>query len=98
MMGPVPKSRAVRVIRLAIVGIVGTISFAILGASVVLQGPRLGRLIEGALPENAGKMSIGGVEWHLRALVDIVTDAPSPIAVDNLKIVDPEGAVVLYQG
>jgi hypothetical protein len=83
------------VIRLTALGILGTIAFAVLAASVVLQGPRLGKLIEGALPPNAGKLMIGGVEWHLRALVDIVTDAPSPISVDNLKIVDPEGTVVL---
>ena len=67
----------------------------LLAASVVLQGPRLGRLIEGALPPNAGKMHIAGVTWHLRALVDLVTDAPSPIAVEGLQIVDPEGTVVL---
>jgi len=42
----------------------------------VLQGPRLGRLIEGALPANAGKMHLGGVTWHLRAIADLVTDAP----------------------
>jgi hypothetical protein len=95
MLAHVPKSRAARVVRLAVLGLVGTIAFAVLAASVVLQGPRLGRLIEGALPKNAGKMYIGGVEWHLRALVDLVTDAPSPIAVDGLKIVDPEGTVVL---
>jgi hypothetical protein len=69
--------------------------FVVLAASVVLQGPRLGHLIEGALPASAGKMHIGGVTWHLRALVDLVTDAPSPIAVEGLQIVDPEGAVVL---
>jgi hypothetical protein len=83
------------VIRLTVAAIASTIALAVLAASVVLQGPRLGKLVEGALPENAGKMSIGGIEWHLRALVDIVTDAPSPIAVDGLKIVDPEGTVVL---
>jgi autotransporter translocation and assembly factor TamB len=83
------------VLRLAVAGILGTVAFAVLAASVVLQGPRLGKLIEGALPANAGKMQIGGVEWHLRALVDIITDAPSPIAVDGLKIIDPEGTVVL---
>jgi autotransporter translocation and assembly factor TamB len=83
------------VIRLTVTGILGTLAFVVLAASVVLQGPRLGKLIEGALPPNQGKLMIGGVEWHLRALIDIVTDAPSPIAVDNLKIVDPEGTVVL---
>jgi autotransporter translocation and assembly factor TamB len=77
------------------VGAIGLVTLAVLAASVVLQGSRLGRLIEGALPPNAGKMSIGGVTWHLRALVDLATDAPSPIAVEGLKIVDPEGTVVL---
>jgi len=71
------------------------IAFVVLAASVVLQGSRLGRLIEGALPPSAGKMHLGGVTWHLRALVDLVTDAPSPIAVEGLQIVDPEGTVVL---
>ncbi|HVZ74480.1 MAG TPA: translocation/assembly module TamB domain-containing protein [Polyangia bacterium] len=89
------KSRVARVLRLAALGVGGTIAFAVLAASVILQGPRLGHLIEGALPPNAGKMEIGGVEWHLRALVDLVTDAPSPISVDGLRIIDPEGTVVL---
>jgi translocation-and-assembly-module (TAM) inner membrane subunit TamB-like protein len=92
---PVPKSRIARWIRLSLMGVLGTIAFAVLAASVVLQGPRLGKLIEGALPPNAGKLQLGGVEWHLRALVDLVTDAPSPISVDGLKIIDPEGTVVL---
>jgi TamB, inner membrane protein subunit of TAM complex len=78
-----------------VIGLLGTVVFAVLAASVVLQGPRLGRLIEGALPPNQGKMQIGGVTWHLRALVDLITDAPSPVAVDGLQIVDPEGTVVL---
>jgi translocation-and-assembly-module (TAM) inner membrane subunit TamB-like protein len=83
------------VIRVAVIGLLGTVVFAVLAASVVLQGPRLGRLIEGALPASQGKMRIGGVTWHLRALVDLVTDEPSPIAVDGLRIIDPEGTVVL---
>jgi hypothetical protein len=93
-----PRARLVRLARLArliALGLGGTIVFAVLAASIVLQGPRLGRLIEGALPANAGKMHIGGVTWHLRALVDLATDAPSPLAVEGLQIVDPEGTVVL---
>src|SRR5262245_18161600 len=93
--GPLPRSRVVRVLRITTLGLVGTIVFAIAAASIVLQGSRLGRLIENSLPENKGKMHIGGVTWRLRALVDIVTDEPSPITVDGLQIVDPEGTVVL---
>jgi autotransporter translocation and assembly factor TamB len=91
----VGKSRAIRVIRLTTLALLGTVALAVVAASFVLQGSRLGRLIEGALPPNRGKMHIGGVTWHLRALVDLVTDAPSPIAVDGLRIVDPDGVVVL---
>jgi hypothetical protein len=83
------------VLRITALGLVGTIVFAVLAASIVLQGSRLGRLIEGTLPENKGKLHIGGVTWHLRALIDIITDEPSPVAVDGLQIVDPEGTVVL---
>jgi autotransporter translocation and assembly factor TamB len=83
------------VVRITVFGLVGTIVFAVLAASVVLQGSRLGRLIESTLPENKGKIHIGGVTWRLRALIDIATDEPTPIAVDGLQIVDPEGTVVL---
>ncbi len=93
--GPLPRSRLIRVIRNIVVGLVGTIVVAILGASIVLQGSRLGRLIESTLPENKGKLQIGGVTWRLRALVDIVTDEPTPVSVDGLRIIDPEGTVVL---
>jgi hypothetical protein len=76
-------------------GLAATVVVAVLAASAILQGPRLGRLIEGALPPFAGKLHIGGVTWRLRALGDLITDEPSPIAVDDLRITDPEGTVVL---
>ncbi|HXJ22259.1 MAG TPA: translocation/assembly module TamB domain-containing protein [Polyangia bacterium] len=76
-------------------GLAGTVVVAVLAASAILQGPRLGHLIEGALPPLAGKMHIGGVTWRLRALGDLLTDEPTPITVDDLRITDPEGTVVL---
>lgn len=90
-----PRGRVTRVVRASAAILGGLIALSVLGASVVLQGPRLGRLIEGSLPANRGKLHIGGVTWSLRALLDLVTDEPSPIAVDGLQIVDPEGTVVL---
>ncbi len=76
-------------------GILALVAVTALGASVVLQGPRLGHLIETALPPFAGKLHIGGVTWRLRALGDLLTDEPTPIVVDELRITDPEGTVVL---
>src|SRR3569623_60185 len=95
LVGAVSRFRAGKVIGYGVVGLVALLPLAVLGASVVLQGPRLAGLIGGALPKNRGKLEIAGVTWSLRALVDIVTDAPSPISVDGLRIVDPEGTVVL---
>ena len=87
--------RLFRVAGIGVVVLVGLLAAAVLAASVILQGPRLGHLIESALPANRGKLEIGGVTWSLRALVDILTDAPTPITVDGLRILDPEGTVVL---
>src|SRR3569623_737242 len=95
LVGEVSRLRAGKVIGYGVVGLLARLTLAVLGASVVLQGPRLGGLITGALPKNRGKLEIGGVNWSLRALIDIVTDAPSPISVDGLRIVDPEGTEVL---
>ncbi|HEY4188714.1 MAG TPA: hypothetical protein VGP07_26845, partial [Polyangia bacterium] len=94
-MSDVSRFRARKVIGYGLGAVLALITLAVLGASVVLQGPRLAGLISGALPKNRGKIELGGVSWSLRALVDIVTDAPSPISVDGLRIIDPEGTVVL---
>src|SRR3569623_804336 len=95
LVGAVSRFRAGKVIGYGVVGLVALLTLAVLGASVVLQGPRLAGLLAGALPKNRGKLEIGGVNWSLRARVDIVTDAPSAVSVDGLRIVDPEGTVVL---
>src|SRR3569623_1457159 len=95
LIGEVSRFRAGKVIGYGVVGLVALLTLAVLGASVVLQGPRLAGLIAGALPKNRGKREIGGVNWSLRALVDIVTDAPSPFSVDGLRIVVADGTVVL---
>jgi len=75
--------------------LVTVVTLVVLAASVVVQGPRLGRIIQGALPSNRGKIELTGVTWSLRALADLITDAPSPITLDGLRIIDPEGTVVL---
>src|SRR5580765_7646578 len=84
-----------KVMSYALGGLLGLVVVGVLAASVVLQGPRLGALITNSLPPNEGKLQIGGVTWTLGALIDIVTDRPSPITVDDLRIIDPEGTLVL---
>jgi len=76
-------------------GLPALLLVTVVGARLLLQGPRLGALIGGLLPENRGKLTLGGVHWSLRALPDLVTDTPTPISVDGLRIVDAEGVTVL---
>ncbi|HEX3697366.1 MAG TPA: translocation/assembly module TamB domain-containing protein [Polyangia bacterium] len=90
-----PRSRLAKISLYACGGLLGLLAVAVLAASVILQGPRLGSLVQGALPHNRGKLEIGGIGWSLRALADLATDAPSPISLDGLRIIDPEGTVVL---
>ena len=90
-----PRLGPAKWIAIALGGLLALLSVALLAASVVLQGPRLAALISGVLPQQRGKLALGGVDWSLRALVDILTDAPSPVSVDGLRITDPEGTVVL---
>jgi len=91
----VSRSRIGKVVAVVFGGLTALVAVAVLGASVVLQGPRLGAIIQRALPENRGKLEIGGVGWSLRALADLITDVPTPITLDGLRIIDPEGTVVL---
>ncbi len=95
LVGDVSRSRVGKVIAFALVGLLALVVTGVLAASVVLQGAALGGIVQATLPENRGKLMIGGIGWSLRALVDIVTDAPSPISLDGLRIIDPEGTVVL---
>ena len=77
MAPPLPRVVAwLRVIRLAASGSWGRLCSRSWRPRSCCRGRGSGSLIEKALPENNGKLHIGGVTWQLRALVDIVTDAP----------------------
>src|SRR5688572_4390009 len=42
-----------------------------------------------------GKIEFRSARWHARALADLMTDRPTPVTVEGLRITDPEGTVVL---
>ncbi len=55
----------------------------------------MGAFVGKILPEMRGRMVFGSVYWKPRLLLDLVRKQPTPLVVDGLKIIDPEGAVVL---
>lgn len=78
---------------LAGVGVLLALAFA--GAAVVLQGERLGRLVTGRLGLLAGKLEVRAISWSPRVLLDLVTDRPTRLELDGVRLFDPEGTLVL---
>jgi autotransporter translocation and assembly factor TamB len=64
-------------------------------AAVVLQGPTLAAVVRKVMPAMKGRIEVRAVHWHARALVDLLTDRPTPLTVEGLRITDPEGILVL---
>lgn len=90
--------RARRLVRLAGVvaaALFGLVGIALAGAVAFLQGERLADLIAGQLNGLRGRVEVKSVRWRARALLDLVTDAPTPIVIEGLRIVDPDGTPVL---
>ena len=65
-----------------------------LGATL-MQGPRLARVVTGFLPAFAGKIDVASIRWRPRLFWDLLTDAPTPIVIEGLRVTDPEGKDVL---
>lgn len=66
-------------------------------AAAVVQGPRLGRLVTQTLGKLglAGRIEVGSLWLRPRLLWDLVTDTPTPVALENVSIDDPDGTRVL---
>lgn len=63
-------------------------------AIVLLQGERLAGVIRSVMPEMQGRIEMRSMTWRGRALLDLLSDTPTPISVEGLRITDPEGIVV----
>jgi autotransporter translocation and assembly factor TamB len=79
----------------AALGLTGLLVVGLAAATVLLQGPRLARLVGGFLPTFAGKLEVAGISWQPRLFMDLLRDRPTPIVVEGLRITDPEGVDVL---
>jgi autotransporter translocation and assembly factor TamB len=73
----------------------GLLVLALVAATALLRGERLGRLVMGRLPAFAGTIELKAVQWQPRLWLDLITDRPTSIVVEGLRIRDPEGTDVL---
>src|SRR5262245_40745322 len=87
--------RVAKVVGLGLAGLTGLLALALAAATIVLQGERLGALAGKFIPPMKGKIEVRAVRWSPRAFPGLLTDRPTPISVDGLKITDPEGTTVL---
>jgi autotransporter translocation and assembly factor TamB len=91
----VRRRRILKRVGLGAAALVGLLALTVLAAVFVLQGERLASVVRKVLPPMRGKLEVKGVRWHARALVDLLTDRPTPLSLDGLRIIDPEGTVAL---
>jgi hypothetical protein len=67
----------------------------VLGAPLVLRGPRLARLVENLLPAMCGRVHADGISLGTFAIVQGLTGHSFPIEIDGLVVDDPSGRRVL---
>jgi hypothetical protein len=89
------RQKITRIAAYSALGFVALIAVVLVGAMVFVQGPRLAAIVNGVLPEMKGRLHFDAIHWKPRLLVDLVTDGATPMAVEGLKITDPEGTMVL---
>lgn len=92
---PSRRRRILRRLAIAAAGLAGLVVVVVLAAVFVFQGKTLASIVSKVLPPMRGKIEIKAVRWKARALIDLVTDRPTPVIVEGLRVTDPEGAVVL---
>jgi autotransporter translocation and assembly factor TamB len=76
-------------------GLVGLLAVTVFAATFALQGERLAAVVNKALPPMRGKIAFRAAHWHARALTDLLSDRPTPLTIEGLRITDPEEKVVL---
>jgi hypothetical protein len=75
-----------------------TSATSIVAAPVVLRGARLGWVIERALPAMRGRIEVGGGRWTWSTIYALLRERPAPLVLENVRVTDPEGVVVLRVG
>lgn len=79
----------------AIAALVVLAILAVGAAAVFLQGERLARLVSSRLPELGGKLEFRTINWSAGLVPALLTDAPTTVRLEGVRVRDPEGTVVL---
>ena len=83
---------------LAVVVALAVMTGALLAAPRWLSGARGGALVTWALPATRGRIAVGAATWSWSAVAELVRGRPAAIALDDVRVVDPEGTEVLAAG
>jgi autotransporter translocation and assembly factor TamB len=78
-----------------LMGLLALVVLLVAAAVLFLQGEALAGLVRKVMPPMQGSVEVRSVRWRARALVDLLTDRPTPLVVDGVRITDPEGLRVL---
>ncbi|HEX7597121.1 MAG TPA: hypothetical protein VF518_02840, partial [Polyangia bacterium] len=94
-MAPSFRRRILKISGIVLASLLGLVGVAVAGAVFFLQGPRMAAFVGMVLPEMKGQLQFKSIRWPARLLIDILAKRPTPMSVDGVKFLDPEGTVVV---
>jgi hypothetical protein len=89
------RRKILRILAYVLAGLVALLALVVVAAILFVQGERLAKIVNGVLPPMKGKIQFASIRWQPRLLWDLVSDRPTPMAIEGLLITDPEGTTVL---
>ncbi len=95
MTGRRPWRRAMKRIATGLLAVFALLVVLAAPAPLLIRGTRFGVVVGWMLPATRGTISVGGGRWTWSAVWELVHGRPAPLALDGLRIVDPEGTEVL---
>ena len=92
---PVRRLSIARVARRAAVAVIAIAAAIAVLAPLIIRGALFGRLVEAMMPATRGHLHIGSGRWSWGEIYGLVRGQPVAVALDDVRVVDPEGTEVL---
>ena len=95
MTGRRPWRRAMKRIAYGVLLVLAILIALAAPAPWVIRGARFGTVVGRMLPATRGSIAVGGGRWTWGAVWELLHGRPAPLALDGLRVLDPEGTEVL---
>ena len=95
MTGRRPWRRALTRIACGVLALIALLIALAVPAPLLIRDARFGKVVGWMMPSTRGSITVAGGRWSWAAVWELLHGRPAPIALDGVRIVDPEGTEVL---